>query len=164
MAVRGIVARNEILQIAVRHRVLLQGEVDVGAEVVYPDLLCLQFRARGLLVEEDDVGLDARLVEDAGREPEYGVEIGRPQELLAHGLARAPLEEDVVGNDDSRLARRLQDRVDVLDEVELLVRARRPEVLSVVDKLLLLFLAFLVGHRDRRLFAEGWEHRIPPGA
>ena len=121
VAVDRIVARNKIPQVGVAHRILLQGEMDVGAEVVYPDLLHLPLRACRLLVEEDDICLYARLVENACRQTENGMQIGCLQELLAHRLARTALEKNIVGHNDSSLACRLQDRVDVLNEVKLLV-------------------------------------------
>jgi len=43
----------------------------------------------------------------------------------------------------------------VLNEVQLFIGTGSPEILAVVDQLFFLFLAVLVGDRDRRLLAEG---------
>ncbi len=42
----------------------------------------------------------------------------------------------------------------MLEEIELLVAGRRPEVVADDDQALFAFLAFLVDHRDARLLAE----------
>ena len=44
--------------------------------------------------------------------------------------------------------------MDVLDEVELLIGAGRPEILTVVDQVLALLVAFFVGKRHGRFSAE----------
>jgi hypothetical protein len=94
-------------------------------------LLRPRLRAGGLAVEEEDVGLDALGVEDAGREAQEGVDVALGEQLAADRLAGAALEEDVVGDDDGGAAVDLEERLDVLDEVELLVRGRRPEVVAL---------------------------------
>ena len=86
-----MIAVDEILKGLIRQWVLLQGEMDVGAEIVDPNLLRLPLRGGGPLVEEDDVGLDAGLIEDAGGQSQDGVQIGGVQQLLAHGFAGAAL-------------------------------------------------------------------------
>ena len=119
-------------------------EWDVGAEVIDPDRLGLRLGASRTLVEENDVGLHARLDEDASGQAEDRVQIGRLQRFLADDLARVSLEEYVVRHDHRGLARRFQDRVDVLDEVELPVAVGCPEILAVVDEVFLLLFAFLI--------------------
>ena len=57
------------------------------------------------------------------------VEVG--QQLAADRLPRTALEEDVVGQDHRGAAVGVQDRHDVLHEVELLVARRRDEVLPL---------------------------------
>ena len=47
-----MVATHEVLQIRVAHGILLKREVDVGAEVVHPNLLRLHVRAGRAAVEE----------------------------------------------------------------------------------------------------------------
>ena len=53
MAIGGVVASNEVFRISVGHGVLLQGEVNVGSEIVDLDLLGLHLGAYRLLVEEE---------------------------------------------------------------------------------------------------------------
>src|SRR5450759_2603863 len=54
------------------------------------------------------------------------------QEAAANRLPRSPFEQNVVGNHDRGAPVNLQERSNVLQEVELLVRGRGPEVLSQV--------------------------------
>ena len=44
VAIFGIIARYEILQIRITHRVLLQGEVDIGTEIINPNILSLSIQ------------------------------------------------------------------------------------------------------------------------
>ena len=155
MAIGGVIASNEVFQISVGHGVLLQGEVNVGSEIVDPDLLGLHLGACRLLVEENHVRLDTGLIEDTRGQTEDGMEIRSLQQLLSHRFTGTALKQDVIGYDHRRFARGLHDGVDVLNEVELLVGAGRPEILAVVDQILFFLLALLVGHGNGGLFAEG---------
>ena len=49
--------------------------MDIGSEIVDPDILGLHLRAGGFLVKEDDIRLDTGLVEDAGWQTENGMQI-----------------------------------------------------------------------------------------
>ena len=48
----------------------------VGAQVVDPELLSPRLLRGWFAVEEQDVGLDALCVEDAGRQTKQGVHVG----------------------------------------------------------------------------------------
>lgn len=135
---------------------LFQRKVNVGAKIVDPDGLRLRFGAGRTLVEENDVGLYTRLIEDARGETEDRVQIAGSEQLLPNDLASAALKEHVVRDDHSGLACRFQDRIDVLNEIELLVAAGGPEILTVIDEILFLLLAFLIGKGEGGFFAEGW--------
>ncbi len=150
----GIVAGNEIGQVRVRHGVLLQGEVHIGAEIVYPHLLRLFLRSRRALIEKDHVGLDAGLVEDARGQAENGMQVRGVEQLFSHSLSRAAFKEDVIRHDHGGLSGAFQDRIDVLHKVELLVAAGGPEIRTVVGQVLFLLLPFLVGEGVGGLFAE----------
>jgi hypothetical protein len=65
------------------------------------------------------------------------VDVALVEQLAAHGLAGPALEQHVVGDDDGGAAVDLEQRLDVLDEVELLVRGGDPEVRAVIDQRLL---------------------------
>ena len=93
----------------------------VGPQVVDPQLLGPRLLGRRLLVEEQHVRLHALGVEDAGRQPQHRVQVEVGEQLAAQGLAGAALEQHVVGQDDGGAAVDVQDRHDVLQEVELLV-------------------------------------------
>ena len=154
IAVLRVIAAHEILQVGVAHGVLLEGEVDVGPEVVHPNLLRLHVRAGGFAVEEQHIGLDAGLVEDARRQAQYGVQLAGLQQLFAHGLARAALKQHVVRQHHGGPAVGFQQGVDVLEEVQLLVGAGGPEILAVVDQILFLRLALLVGESEGGFLPE----------
>ena len=176
MPVLRMEAGDKILQIGVRHGMLLQREMDVGAEVVHPHLFRLPLRAGGALVKENHVCLDARLIENPSGQAQDRVQIGSLQELPAHRLASPALEEHVVRYDHRRFAPDVQERVDVLDKIQLLVGAGGPEVGPVVDKVFLLLLPLLIGEGDGGLLSErrigqhvvhsvagGGQQRIPQG-
>jgi len=65
------------------------------------------------------------------------------QELPADRLAGATLEENVVGDDYASTAVYCEQRLDVLDEIELLVRGSSPEVVAPVGLFLFGRLAVL---------------------
>ena len=88
--------------------------------------------------KKSDVRLHALRVEDAGRQAQQRVDVALLEQLAADRLAGAALEEHVVRHDDGRPAVLLQQRLDVLQEVELLVGGRGPEVVAVDDERLLL--------------------------
>jgi len=62
----GIVARDEVVEVAALERIFFEREVFVGAQIVNPELICPGFFSGRFAVEEEDVGLDALRVEDAG--------------------------------------------------------------------------------------------------
>ncbi len=86
------------------------------------------------------------------------MDVASLEQPAADGLARATFEQDVVGHDDGGPAVHRQDRVDVLHEVQLLVRGGRPEVVPHYGQVLPLLLAFRVDHTHTRLPAE-WRIR-----
>lgn len=105
VAILRVIAGDEIQQIGVLHRVLLQRKVDIGAEIIDPDRLRLHFGAGRTLVEENDVCLYTRLLEDARGQAEDRVQITCSKQLLADNLTRAALKEYVVWHDHSGLTR-----------------------------------------------------------
>ena len=125
MVVARVVALDEVRQVLVAHRLLLERVVDVGAVVVVPDLLRPRVRAGFAVVEENHVGLDALGIEHAGGQAQYRVQVGVLQELAADGFARAALEQHVVRNDHGGASGGLEHRANVLHEIELLVRGAR---------------------------------------
>ena len=85
--------------------------MDIGSEVIDPDFLGLHLRAGGLFVEEDDICLNAGLIEDAGGQPEDGVQIGSLEQLLSDSLACAALEQHIIWHHNSGSAGSLQNAV-----------------------------------------------------
>ena len=150
-----MVARHEFVEVASLERLRLEGVVDVGAVVEDPELLGPGLLTGGLGVEEQDVCLDALGVEDAGGEPQQGVNVRLLQQLPPHGLARSALEQHVVGNDDGAAAVDLEQALDVLEEVQLLVLRRCPEVGALVG-LVLLFQVSLFVHDGYGRFLPEW--------
>ena len=155
MAVFGVVTGHELVQVFTRKRIGLQREIHVGAQVVNPEL----FRPRGfggwLAVEEDDIGLDALGVEEAGRETQQGMDVAFVEQFAAHHLPRPTLEQDIVGHDHGSRAVHIQDRADVLDKVQLLDTGRGTEVLADDVLRLAADLALVGDEGDAGFLAEG---------
>ncbi len=74
--------------------------------------------------------LDPLRVKDAGRQAQERMDVAIVEQSAADHFAGAAFEEDVVWHDDRRAAVNVQNRLDVLDEVELLVAGCRPEVIA----------------------------------
>ncbi len=121
----------EISQVFKAQGILFQGEMDVGPEIVDPYLARPGLFGCGLVVEKDHVGLDALLVKNAGGQTQDGVQVGGGHELLAHGLAGAAFEKNVVGHHHRSLTVGFKHGADVLDKVQLLVAGGAPEILAV---------------------------------
>jgi hypothetical protein len=128
--------------------------VDVGAVVIDPDLLRMRILAACLVVEENHIGLHALGVEDARGQAQDRVHIRSFEQLAAHRFARATFEEHVVGQDHCRTATDLEHRLDVLQEIELLVARGRPEVGAVVGQVLLFLLTLGIRERRTALFPK----------
>ena len=93
----------------------------VGPQIVNPELFRPRLFAGGFAVEEEDVGLHALRVEDARGQAQQRVHVGLLEQFAADRFARAAFEEHVVGQHHRRAPVLLEDREDVLEEVELLV-------------------------------------------
>ena len=154
-AIFRIVAPDEILQIGKGHGMLFEGKVHIGPQIVDPDFLGLAFGAGRTLIKEDHVCLYARLVKDAGGKAEAGVEITGFQQLLPDGFTGAALEKHIVRHDHRRFAGRLQQCVDVLNEIELFVGAGGPEVLAVIHHIFFVLLALLIGKGGADFLPKG---------
>ena len=98
-----------------------------GSQIVDPEVFGPGLFVGGFALEEGDVGFDALGVEDAGGEAQEGVDVAALEELAADGFTCPAFEEDVVGEDDGGGAADLEFADDVLEEVQLFVRGRRPE-------------------------------------
>ena len=132
MALAGPVAGHKVVEVGPGERVLLEGEVPVGAQVVHP-----QVPGPGPLgplpaLEEQHVGLHALGVEDAGGQAQQGVNVAVAQEPPPDGLTRPGLEQHVVGHHHRGAATHPEQAHHVLDEVELLVAGGGPEALPLV--------------------------------
>ena len=112
VAVLRVVAADKVIQIGIGHGMLLQCEMDVGAEIVNPDIFRLPLWAGGALIEEKHVCLDAGLVENAGGQAENGMQIGGFQKLSADGLPRAAFKKHVVRHHHGGPAGGFQNGVD----------------------------------------------------
>ena len=76
MAVLWIVAGDKVVEVATLKRIFFEREVFVGPQVVDPELVGPRFLCCGFAVEEEDVGLDALGVEDAGGQTQQGMNVG----------------------------------------------------------------------------------------
>jgi hypothetical protein len=77
------------------------------------------------------------------------------QELSPDSLPCPAFEQDIIRDNDGSPAILLEQRLDVLQEVQLLVRGRGPEVVALVGLFLLRDLAFLAHDGDAALLSEG---------
>jgi hypothetical protein len=80
--------------------------------------------------------------------------VGLVEELPANSLSGAAFEKHVVRDDNGRAAVLLEDGEDVLQEVELLVARRSPEVVAYNDQAFLLLVTLFVDHRDAAFFPK----------
>ena len=136
----------------------------VGPQVVDPQVLGPGLLLGWAAVEKEDVGFHPSCVKEARWKSQKRVAVELLQQVPADRLAGPAFEEDVVRDDDSAAAVDLQQRLDVLDEVELLVLRRRPEILPLVGMVFLLQLALFVDDGDGALLAEGRigeDHAVP---
>ena len=155
MPVFGMVALDKVQQIPIGHGMLLQGEMDIGSKIVEPNFLGLHLRAGGLFVVKEHIGLDTGLIENTGGQAEDGMQIGGLEQLLADDLTGTALKQHIIRNHNGGSTGGFQNGVDMLDEIQLLVGAGCPEVLTVVNQFLVLLFALLVGDGDGGFFAEG---------
>ena len=130
----ALIAGDEVVEVAALERVFLQREVLVRPQVVDPELLRPRLFLRRLAVEEQDVRLHALRVEDAGGQAQQRVHVRLLEQFAPDGFARAAFEQHVVRQHDRRAAVLLEDREDVLEEIELLVAGGRPEIVAVDDE------------------------------
>lgn len=77
-------------------------------------------------------------------------------EIATNRLASSPLKQYVVGYDNRTSSIHLKERLDVLDEVQLLVLRGRPKVLALVSVVVLLQIARFVDNRNAALFPKRW--------
>lgn len=103
-------------------------------------------------------------IEDAGRQPKHRVQVEVREQLASDGLARAALEEDVVRQHDRSPTVGIEDRHDVLHEVQLLVARRGNEVLALDFPFLSRLATVGADHRQGGLLPERRvrEHHRPP--
>src|SRR5687767_4642603 len=101
----------------------------VRAQIVYPELPGPGLLARRLLVEEDHVCLYALRVKDARGQPQQSMHVTFVQQLAPYGFTRAAFEQHVVWDDHRRAPVYLEDSLYVLNEVQLLVTGRGPEII-----------------------------------
>ena len=120
----------------------------VGTQVVDPQLFGPGGLLGGLGVEEQHVGLHALRIENPGGQTQTACARRTGAEVAANRLARATLEQHVVRHDDCRTAIDLQQRLDVLHEVELLVLGRGPEVRALVGVVFLFQFALFIDDGD----------------
>ena len=105
----------------------------VGAEVVDPELLGPGRFGCRLFVEEQDIRLHALRVEQARGQAQERMHVALVQELSPDRLPCPAFEQDVIRHDNCRAAVLFQKGLYMLDEIELLIGCRGPEVLALDD-------------------------------
>jgi hypothetical protein len=87
VAVLGVVALDELVEVGALEGLRLQRVVDVGAVVEHPEPLGPRLLLCGLGVEEEDVGFHALGVEDAGGQAQERVDVALFEELAPDDFA-----------------------------------------------------------------------------
>lgn len=82
------------------------------------------------------------------------MEVTGLHDLLPDRLSGSSFKEDIIRKDDGCLPTGLEDSMNVLQEVELLVTGRDPEVLPVIGQVVLLLFSFLVREGHGALFPK----------
>ena len=137
--------------------------MQVRSQVVDPELGRPRlFVGGGFAVKKEDVRLHALRVKNAGGQAQQGVDVGLLEQFAPDRFASAAFEEHVVRHHYRGATVLLEDGEDMLQEVELLVRGRSPEVVSVDDERFFARLARLVDDGHAALLAEGWvgQHQL----
>jgi len=99
-----LVASYEILQIVIGHWVFLFREMDIGPEVIKPDLFCPGVFAGRFVLEKNDVCLDPLRIKYAGWKPENGMHVGILKEFLSNRFTGPAFKQHIVRNNHGRLA------------------------------------------------------------
>ena len=136
------------------HVRVVQASAVLQRRVAQPEDVQADLVARRLLVEEQHIRLDALGVEDAGRQSQQGVDVALVQQLATDRFAGTAFEQHIVRHHHRRFAVDRQDGLDVLHEVELLVRGRYPEVIADDRLRLAPRLTLVVDERHAALLAE----------
>ena len=99
----------EVREVLDRQRAGLAEGGHVGPHVIDPDRLGVGLVGLAAL-EKQHVGLDALRIEDAGRQPQDGVQVAKVHQPRAQPAAGVVLEQHVVGHHHRRRARRASGR------------------------------------------------------
>lgn len=153
MSVLRVVARNKVVQIRSFERICFEREVLVHAEVVDPQHLGPGCLAGRFPIKEKNIRLYALRVENPSGKPEQGMHIAFMQEFTPNRLTSTALEKHVVRNHDRGAAVNFEQCFHMLDEVQLLVTGRSPEVVSHHRERLFLLFPFFVDHQNAGFLA-----------
>jgi len=112
-----MITANKIIKMGTLELVGAQGKIHVGTQIVDPQPFGLRVGTGLPLVEKEHIGLDALGIENAGRQAQQGMHVAVLQQGAPNGLARAALEEHVIRHNDRRTPASLEQRIDMLYEV-----------------------------------------------
>ncbi len=116
-----VVAGDEVVQVAAFQSVFLQREMQIGSQVIDPELLCPRSFLSRLAVEEQDVRFESLSIKDPDRKSQQSMHVGLFQQLAADGFAGSAFEQHIVRQNHGSSPVLLQNREDVLQEVQLFV-------------------------------------------
>ena len=108
----------------------------VGPKIINPQLLGPGLFLRWFVLEEEDVGFDPLCIENAGWQTKQRVNVALLQQILSDGFSGPALEQNVIRDDDRTAAIDLQHRLDILQEVQLLVLGRDSKSLTLVGRVI----------------------------
>lgn len=154
--IHRVVTLHKLRQVGAGERILLEGEMAVGAQIVDPERFRLRLFATGPAVKKEYVGLDALGVKDTGGQAQERMHIALLQQFTAHSLPGPAFKEDIIGYNHGCFAVNPGDGLDVLDKIELFVAGGGPEVIAHNRLGLALEFAFIGHIGDTALLAKGW--------
>ena len=127
----------------------------VGSEIVNPKGFRSGRFTRGLAVKEKNVCFHSLRIENAGRQAQERMHVAFVEQLSSHLFSGSALKKHVIRDHDCRSPVDFQKRLHVLQEIELFVARRGPEIVSVIGQSLFGLFAFFVDDGDARFLAEG---------
>lgn len=102
--------------------------MNIRTKIIEPYMFRVSCLATGFLFEKEYICLHSIGIENPSRKTENCMKVTIMEYLLSDDLSCSSLEEDIVRKDYRCSSTDLEKCVNMLDEVQLLIAGRRPEV------------------------------------
>ena len=125
------IALDELVKMAFFQRISFAEGGHIGAQVIEPNLMSVTFVLK-TTGKEQNIGLDALSIENAGGQTKNGMQVALLHQVAADTLTITVSEQDIVRQNNRRtsLARLIQTAVDVLQEIQLLIAGGKSKVIT----------------------------------